>query len=102
MKSHESRCCLARFVSVVLLGLLLPWPAMAQSDYYVRPGAAAAGKGLSAKDAFGTIEQARDAIRARSDASIKGDITVHLLPGTYFLKSRSPSTTATRGATATR
>ncbi|MBW3622787.1 MAG: hypothetical protein KY468_05185, partial [Armatimonadetes bacterium] len=58
--------------------------ALAQTSYYVRPGGT--GKGLSAKEAFGSITQARDAIRARSDASIKGDITVHVLPGTYFLK----------------
>jgi hypothetical protein len=52
--------------------------ALAQDSYYVRPGGT--GRGLSAKDAFGTVEQTRDAIRARSDASITGDVTVHLLP----------------------
>jgi hypothetical protein len=66
------------------------------------PALLPAGKGLSAKDAFGTIEQARDAIRARSDASIKGDITVHLLPGTYFLKEPLSFDNRDSGATATR
>jgi hypothetical protein len=67
-------------------GLLLSgMAASAQNAYYVKPGGT--GNGTSPNAAFGTIEQARDAIRARSDASIKGDITVHLLPGTYFLKA---------------
>ena len=58
--------------------------AMAQTNYYVKFGGT--GKGTSASGAFGTIEQARDAIRARSEDSIKGDITVHIAPGIYFLK----------------
>jgi hypothetical protein len=47
--------------------------ASAQSTYFVKPGAS--GNGTSAQDAFGTIEQARDAIRARSDASIAATLS---------------------------
>ncbi|MDQ3814205.1 MAG: right-handed parallel beta-helix repeat-containing protein, partial [Armatimonadota bacterium] len=65
--------------------LLAGAAAAAQNAYYVKPGGT--GSGTSPGDAFGTIEQARDAIRARSDASITGDITVYLLPGTYFLQA---------------
>lgn len=71
---------------ILMMGLLLNAALVsAQTDYYVKPEAN--GKGTAPNDVFGSIEQARDAIRARSEASIKGDITVHLQPGTYFLKA---------------
>lgn len=74
-------------VSAVVLWLCSVWLlpiAFAQSDYYVKPGGT--GQGTSPAGAFGSIEQARNAIRSRTAESIKSDITVHLLPGTYFLE----------------
>ena len=80
----RNRQRLWRVLSLTAALFFIGTGARAQGDYYVRPGAT--GNGLLAGNAFGSIEQARDAIRARADASIKGDITVHLMPGTYFLK----------------
>ena len=80
----RNRQRLWRVLSLTAALFFIGTGARAQGDYYVRPGAT--GNGLLARNAFGSIEQARDAIRARADASIKGDITVHLMPGTYFLK----------------
>ena len=67
-----------------LMGLAVWLPASAQQHYWVKPGGVGR-TGLSAADAFGSPAAARDAIRARADASIDGDITVHLLPGTHVL-----------------
>ncbi|MBI5833803.1 MAG: discoidin domain-containing protein [Armatimonadetes bacterium] len=72
-----------------LCGLLLALalaatPVSAQSRYWVAAGGTGRS-GTSVEDAFGSLAQARDALRARSDASITGDITVLVLPGTYRL-----------------
>jgi hypothetical protein len=51
--------------------------------FYVKPGGTGQG-GRSVGDAFGSLEQARDAVRRLPEAAFAdGDVTVNILPGVY-------------------
>jgi hypothetical protein len=74
-------------IGVLLTAVLPPVlpGAHAQETLYVRPGGAGQS-GRSVADAFGSLTEARDAVRRLPDTAFaKGDVTVNILPGTYRL-----------------
>ncbi len=71
-------------VSAVTI-LLMGFAAQAQQEIYVSPDAPKGGKG-TLQAPYSSIEEAKQAVK-KLNKKMKGDITVHLRQGTYYLAS---------------
>jgi len=76
------------FVALVVFSLqLLSFAAVAENAVYVSPEGNDKASGSSPKEAFATLQRARDAIREmkKTKALPEGGVTVWLCPGRYYL-----------------
>lgn len=80
---HCTRTALFVAVAILVAAMGQPAAARAQETFYVKPGGTGNG-GRSVADAFGSVAQARDAVRRLPDSAFSsGDVSVRLLPGVY-------------------